>query len=146
MQFYISVLYFYPAEVKQLRELSSGNNTSDEKEVIRLQKYTLHLERQIKDSLNSESLTQLTTLNSEVERLHHSRQHLQTELDMVCNCTCVYNIICTLHTCVHVHTYIHLSLFFTQLGGRGHIWIDRRHLQTDTTKNRSADGCVDLAF
>ena len=54
MQFYISVLYFYPAEVKQLRELSSGNNTSDEKELIRLQKYTLHLERQIKDSLNSE--------------------------------------------------------------------------------------------
>ena len=96
--------------MKQLRELSSGNNTSDKKELIRLQKYTLHLERQIKDSLNtynSESLTQLTTLNSEVERLHHHCQHLQTELDTVCNCTCVYNTICTLYTCTYIHTYIH---------------------------------------
>ena len=104
--------------MKQLRELSSGNNTSDKKELIRLQKYTLHLERQIKDSLNtynSESLTQLTTLNSEVERLHHHCQHLQTELDTVCNCTCVYNTICTLYTYIHtyihtVHTYIHVYI------------------------------------
>ena len=102
--------------MKQLRELSSVNNTSDKKELIRLQKYTLHLERQIKDSLNTcnnESLTQLTTLNTEVERLHH----LQTELDMVCNCTCVYNTtymyIRYIHTCTciynytYIHTYIH---------------------------------------
>ena len=111
--------------MKQLRELSSGNNTSDKKELIRLQKYTLHLERQIKDSLNtynSESLTQLTTLNSEVERLHHHCQHLQTELDTVCNCTCVYNTIYTLYTyihtystyiytCIYRHTYIHVHTY-----------------------------------